>query len=184
MRSRCPTPRFEWNPSIWLCNVILDYPPLGAKGWVGVHLSGVSLTNTCPQLEWLKLCVIFSELLLAFLHTKGDLNTPKHWRVANFNLKNILNCYISRQMSPAGNSGEPMLRSVHSKINFSLNLFRVVLRIFPIKDEIIVHHLQIFKRFFDRPLFFNRFFKRLKYTSLPPAPSAKFSLFKKNRKQI
>ena len=39
-----------------------------------------------------------------------------------------------------------MLRGVHSKINFSLNLVRVDLRIVPVKDEIIVYHVQFEKK--------------------------------------
>ena len=50
-----------------------------------------------------------------------------------------------------------MLRGVHSKINFSLNLVRVDLTIVPVKDEIIVYHLQFFKKNFDNPFFLNRF---------------------------
>ena len=34
---------------------IFDFS-VGGKGCVGVHLSGASLTNTCSELEWLKLC--------------------------------------------------------------------------------------------------------------------------------
>ena len=58
-----------------------------------------------------------------------------------------------------------MLRGVHSKINFSLNLLRVDLRIFPVKDEIIAYHLQFFKKISDHPFFLNRFLKNSQYLS-------------------
>ena len=53
-----------------------------------------------------------------------------------------------------------MLRGVHTKINFSLNLSRVDLKVAPDKKERIACHLQFFPIFFDHPLFFNRFLKK------------------------
>ena len=50
-----------------------------------------------------------------------------------------------------------MLRGAHSKINFSLNLGRVDLKVVPVKEEIVAYHLQFFPNFFELPLFFNRF---------------------------
>ena len=78
-----------------------------------------------------------------------------------------------------------MLRGVHSKINFSLNLGRVDLRIVPVKDEIIVYHLQFFRKFFDHPFFLNRFLKMLNFAvarceaiSVAGGGLVYFSLFK------
>jgi hypothetical protein len=53
-----------------------------------------------------------------------------------------------------------MLRGVQTKINFSLNLTRVDLKVFRGKEETIAYHLQFLLNFSDHPLFFNRFFKK------------------------
>ena len=77
-----------------------------------------------------------------------------------------------------------MLKGVHIKFNFSLNLSREDLKVVPAKEEIIAYHLRFFLNFFEQPLFFYRFLKRLKYTRLPSATemashhaTAKFRLF-------
>ena len=51
-----------------------------------------------------------------------------------------------------------MLRGVHIKINFSLSLSRVDLKVVPAEEEIVVYHLQFFSNFFERPLFYSWFF--------------------------
>ena len=80
-----------------------------------------------------------------------------------------------------------MLRGAHTKINFSLNLSRVDLKVAPVKKERIAYHLQFFPIFFEQPLFFNQIVKKLKYKRSPPATemashhaTAKFRLFQKS----
>ena len=61
----------------------------------------------------------------------------------------------------------PMLRGVYSKINFSFNLFRVDLRIVPVKDEIIAYHLQFFYNFFWPLVFFKWIFEKAEIYQTP-----------------
>ena len=53
-----------------------------------------------------------------------------------------------------------MLSGVHTKINFSLKLSMVDLKVDPAKEEKNAYHLQFFPIFFEQPLFFNRFLKK------------------------
>ena len=56
-----------------------------------------------------------------------------------------------------------MLRGVHTKINFSLNLSRVDLKVFPVKEETIAHHLQFFPIFLNTRYFAIDFLESLNF---------------------
>ena len=56
-----------------------------------------------------------------------------------------------------------MLSGVHTKINFSLNLSRVDLKVFPVEEETIAHHLQFFPIFLTNRYFSIDFLKSLKF---------------------